>query len=259
MKRTKKQIGEEILKYKAYEKNDKWYGYRECPDCKNEILQQAFSCGVLLRNIRNLDKRSAPCSSCNKKGDKNHFFGKFHTEKSKKQNSESRKGKACGSGNAMANIKNRQKISNTLKNKYDSGDLDYLKEIQRKTAIKNQANGKLKTAPISKAEKEIRKIIEDIGYEVIPQFNIGSLKYDLFIKDINLLIEYNGDYWHCNPEKYDDKYFHKKKKMTAKDIWKKDEEKIKLAISSGFKIITIWESKFISNKESEIKKILKIL
>ena len=50
-----------------------------------------------------------------------------------------------------------------------------------------------------------------------------------------------------------------KKKMTAKDIWKKDEEKIKLAISSGFKIITIWESKFISNKESEIKKILKIL
>ena len=42
---------------------------------------------------------------------------------------------------------------------------------------------------------------------------INDKKYyiDVFIPVKNIAIEYNGDYWHCNPEKYSSEYFHKKK------------------------------------------------
>jgi hypothetical protein len=43
------------------------------------------------------------------------------------------------------------------------------------------------------------------------------------------IIEYHGDYWHCNPEKYEETFVNKHSKYTAKEIWKRDEEKEKTA------------------------------
>jgi hypothetical protein len=31
---------------------------------------------------------------------------------------------------------------------------------------------------------------------------IESKIFDVYLPQYNLLIEYNGDYWHCNPKKY---------------------------------------------------------
>ena len=84
---------------------------------------------------------------------------------------------------------------------------------------------------------------------------------DIFIESLKLVVEYNGDYWHCNPEKYKADYFHKKKQMYAKDIWKYDEQKQKNIESLGYKIITIWENDFKNNKDKinillkELKKV----
>lgn len=249
----KKDISKDIEKYNIELQGDLWIGYRICVNCKKTIQYKSNKRYYLIRNLKNNDGKN--CNACNQKGENNGFFGKNHTKKTKNKQSKNRIGKACGKDNAMSNPKHRKRVSEALKNKYESGELDYLKEIQRKTAIKNQANGKLKTAPISKAEVEIKKELEDSGFVVESQYNIGSLKYDLFVKEKQLLIEYNGDYWHCNPKKYNETYFHQKKKMTAKEIWKRDKEKQNLAISSGFKIITIWEMDYNENKNREIRKI----
>ena len=75
---------------------------------------------------------------------------------------------------------------------------------------------------------------------------------DIFIPEINLIIEYNGDYWHCNPKKYESNYYHKYKKKTAKEIWEYDKNKIDLLIEKGYNYEIIWESDF--NKDSNIVK-----
>ena len=256
MRRTQKQLEEEMIKYDVYQENEKWYGYRKCPECKNIVKYSSIKRFILLRTMRNLEQEFCLCSSCNKKGERNHFFGKNHTEESTNKISKNRVGKACGENNSMSKKEHRESVSRELKKKYNSGELDFLKKIQSDNAFKNQANGKLKTAPISSAEKEIRKILEEKGLNITSQFNIGSLKYDLLINEKNVLIEYNGDYWHCNPQKYSENYLHKKKGLYAKEIWEQDKKKKLLAEEKGYKLFTIWETDYMFNKDKEINKIL---
>jgi G:T-mismatch repair DNA endonuclease (very short patch repair protein) len=253
-RRSKKELKEEEALYKAKYENNKWVGFRICPECNNEIIHFAKERFVLLRTIRN--SKNLHCASCNKSGKNNHFFGKKHSKESKEKQSINRIGKACGENNAMANPKNRLKVSMGIKARYDSGDLDFLKKIQSENAKRNQELGLLKYAPISKPEKQIKNTLEKLGFIVEHQFSIKSLHYDLFIKEKNLLIEYNGDYWHCNPKKYAPDYLNKKKNMKAKELWKQDENKKNIALKSGYNFLVIWESDYKKNKEFEINKIL---
>jgi len=71
----------------------------------------------------------------------------------------------------------------------------------------------------------------------------------------NIVVEYNGDYWHANPEKYkeNDIVHHN---IIAKDIWKNDSEKIKLYNNLGYKVIVIWEKDYKENPEKIIDKIV---
>lgn len=255
-KRNEKEIKQEEMFYKVTKKDDRWIGFRICPECKEEIKHSANEKYYLLRNIRKF--ANVHCASCNKKGENNHFFGKKHSEKSKQQNSKNRTGKACAEKNAMAKPEYRKKVSEELKFKYKSGELDFLKKIQSETAKKNQSLGLLKYAPISAPEKEIKTLLESMGFKVQSQYPIESLHYDLFVKEKNLLIEYNGDYWHCNPDKYSSDYINKKKNMSAEQLWKQDENKKNLAISNNFNFIVIWESDYKKNKEKEINKILNL-
>lgn len=254
MKRSEEELKKEEKLYKASKVNERWIGYRICPCCKNEIKYEAEKRGFLLRNIRN--NKEKKCSSCNKKGENNHFFGKTHSLETKKIQSNNRKNKGCGEKNAMSKAENRTKLSKIMKEKYDNGELDFLRKIQSEIAKKNQENGKLKYAPISKPEKEIKKILEKKGFVVNSQYPIKSLHYDLFVKEKNLLVEYNGDFWHCNPEKYSADFFNKKKNMTAQQLWEQDENKKNIALKSGYNFLVIWESDYKKNKEIEINKIL---
>jgi G:T-mismatch repair DNA endonuclease (very short patch repair protein) len=75
--------------------------------------------------------------------------------------------------------------------------------------------------------------------------NSGHKFYDISINGTKLLIEVNGDYWHASPLKYkeSDVFFNKwtASTLTAKEIWNRDAEKIKIAIDAGFKVLVLWE------------------
>lgn len=71
---------------------------------------------------------------------------------------------------------------------------------------------------------------------------------DIYIPSINLIIEYFGDYWHCNPIKYNENYFNKKKGQTAKEIWDYDDKKLELITNYGYNLEVIWESDYKKNK-----------
>lgn len=68
---------------------------------------------------------------------------------------------------------------------------------------------------------------------------------DLFISDINLVIEFNGDVWHANPSKYNGDdipiKFNGYKSLTANDIWERDRKRIKFLKTKVRDVIVIWE------------------
>lgn len=83
----------------------------------------------------------------------------------------------------------------------------------------------------------------------------NKYQFDFLIKDRNLIIEVNGDYWHANPEIYSDSDENKKPlNDTQRYKVDLDEKKNKYLISKGYEVIYLWE-KEINN--DIFKKILK--
>ena len=69
----------------------------------------------------------------------------------------------------------------------------------------------------------------------------------------NKIIEFNGDFWHANPNKYDADD-HIRDGMLAKDIWEKDAIKKRVAEAEDFEIFVVWENEFRKYPEETIKK-----
>jgi len=89
----------------------------------------------------------------------------------------------------------------------------------------------------------------------IQSYRVDTKICDIYISSLNLIIEYFGDYWHCNPDKYDENYFNQKKGKTAKQIWDYDKNKIDLIRNFGYNLEVIWEN----DLKHDNKKILEIL
>jgi G:T-mismatch repair DNA endonuclease (very short patch repair protein) len=82
-------------------------------------------------------------------------------------------------------------------------------------------------------------------------------KYDFVMSDIKLVIEFNGDYWYANPNKYkaDDEIRGTKVSVT----WNKDYQKQKLMEDLGFEYYNIWESDFLNSRNNTIEKYTNII
>ena len=108
-----------------------------------------------------------------------------------------------------------------------------------------------KARRISKQQKIIYAIVKEIDQTALIEKLVPKSKYfaDIILLDKKKIIEYNGDYWHCNPKKYDADYFNKKIKKYAKDIWENDLQRRKSLEKLGYSVLCIWESDFINNRE----------
>lgn len=73
------------------------------------------------------------------------------------------------------------------------------------------------------------------------------------------IIEFNGDYWHANPEKYDKSFFNSSKRMSAEEIWLYDKIKTEFAESKGYHVMTVWESEWKKDPENTLEKCMKFL
>lgn len=78
--------------------------------------------------------------------------------------------------------------------------------------------------------------------------------YDFCYK--NIIIEFNGDYWHMNPSKYTANDINKTTKQRAVDKWNEDSYKKSLAEKYGYKVLVIWESEFNNSIKETIDKCL---
>jgi hypothetical protein len=125
----------------------------------------------------------------------------------------------------------KKKIIETMLERYGVERLVPGKEIRQYTSIHR------------KVVKYLNSININCEIELVIPYNNSFLAYDIFIKP-DLLIETNGDYWHCNPLLYkstDVVTFPDLIPRTAQEIWDKDKRKIEYAENNGFKVLVIWE------------------
>jgi len=90
----------------------------------------------------------------------------------------------------------------------------------------------------------------------------GVWLYDFTDIKNKRIIEFHGDMFHGNPNKYKaDDYPHPFiKTITAQEMWDKDELKLNCAKQNGFDVLVIWDSEYRwGNKEEVLKKCLLFL
>lgn len=107
---------------------------------------------------------------------------------------------------------------------------------------------------------ELSDWVDGLSYgenEVSIETSSGVITVDCFKNDSNKVIEYYGDYWHANPNKF--QATDKIKKYLAEDIWKKDTIRLKSLFEAGYDVLVIWEYDAKNNTSEELQKCMNFL
>src|ERR1035437_443956 len=91
-------------------------------------------------------------------------------------------------------------------------------------------------------ELEIKWVYEKSFFK-----NNKSYFPDFYLFDYNIVIECYGDYWHANPEIYNENDKKWKRKKSASDIWKADEDRKKFYEELGIDFCFFWEHEINKN------------
>lgn len=117
---------------------------------------------------------------------------------------------------------------------------------EKEYKIKEQLRNLHKSTTLQNSiENKIIQSLDCLKISYERYFQVGRYIADFYIKQFNLIIECNGDFWHANPIKYkedDILPFPGDKKILAKCLWKKDELKIDEYKKRGYDILTLWET-----------------
>ena len=109
----------------------------------------------------------------------------------------------------------------------------------------------------TKPEKIFKSILDELKILYEPQYfiyyeNKKYKIYDFFLKEKNILVEIDGDYWHGNPSIF--KNLNEQQLLTQKNDFFKNE----LAIKNCYKILRFWENDLKKNKDFIKQKIMNL-
>ena len=97
-------------------------------------------------------------------------------------------------------------------------------------------------------EVKIQNFLKQLGMEFFTHQYMKiehGYQCDILIPIMNLVIECDGDFIHCNPKMYSSnfvRYPSGKKIITAKEIWERDRIRTQELIEKGFKVLRLWGS-----------------
>jgi len=117
----------------------------------------------------------------------------------------------------------------------------------------------------SQAEQEFVVRVSNLacfhGHRAVTQYGVYDREerkyrlYDLVFPDAKIAIEFHGDYWHANPERYAPSTVMYSNK-TAPIIWEEDRKKqVCIKRERGFELIVVWESEYERDAESVMQRI----
>lgn len=107
-------------------------------------------------------------------------------------------------------------------------------EWQSKNVLPNRSK-------YTKIELVTAAALRDAGYDVITQFHLSGYYCDIFVPQLKLIVEVNGDYWHANPRNFKADDVIGRKQMIASQIWERDAKKLNDLKASGYNVVVVWE------------------
>jgi G:T-mismatch repair DNA endonuclease (very short patch repair protein) len=87
-------------------------------------------------------------------------------------------------------------------------------------------------------ETAVYEALSELGIKYNPQYIIDNFVCDVFIPDRNLIIECQGDYWHCNPARYPNGPIN----QVQRDGVIRDKRKFAKFAKLGIPVFQIWEA-----------------
>lgn len=207
-----------------------------------------------------INDKKCLCTKCQKKGERNPFYGKtFKPEILDKIK------KSCGEASKKL-WKNKEYRNKVIKNSSKPRHKNFKKEqseriikwfkdnpIQRELRRKSISNswktGKLTAHNISESKGEIElfnylkenlnefKVLRN--QHIIDEEDYKNIFPDILIEN-KIIVEYYGDYWHGNPNKYkeDDSFGN----STMRDVWENNTKRIDRLEKMGYYVFIVWES-----------------
>lgn len=154
-------------------------------------------------------------------------------EKSRKENNPERANKI--SQKLKGKIRTRehqQKLSSAIKKAWESEEL---RERQRINIMKRFIGKKFNNP--TNLERKFRKLLKARNIKHTFQYQLQNRLYDFHIKNTNILIEVDGDFYHCNPAKFPQPIYE-----TQNDVLKNDAIKNQIAKDNGYTLLRFWES-----------------
>lgn len=87
--------------------------------------------------------------------------------------------------------------------------------------------------------------IEKLGIELEREKCINGFIVDALIKDTNIIIEFFGDTFHCNPKKYKnpDQYCSWISR-TVGEQWARDRKRLAVFYKNSYKVVIVWQSEW---------------
>lgn len=184
---------------------------------------------------------------------------------------EDRKRNARDAGLACQNSEKKDHVSFTTKRwaamddeqrknqvtKANAGLIEKLKDpvFREKHFDKVFKNSKI--GYISKGQNELFESCSKFG-DFILDGVFSSMKIDVVNFEKKIAIEFNGDFYHCNPRTWNADDFNKVIEMTASDKWEQDRKRRFFLQKHGFQVIIVWESDWKNNRIDILSKIKKI-
>lgn len=238
--------------------------HNPCEVCKENIVYKYKTCSKECRNKLEHEHKGKP----KPKG----FMSKEHIDKisnshkgkiisketgdkiSKSSRGVSRnKGKQPMLGKKHSNI-SREKMSISAKISFKRGDRPSIAQVgvKRSTTTIEKIFKKRKS---NKLETFISYILDKNNIKYSFQFFLNKdgicKSYDFKIKDSNVLLEIDGDYWHGGPSL--NKHFYKLNEVKQNDLFKNQ-----FAKDNGFTLLRFWESEIYENPEIIINKLKEV-
>jgi very-short-patch-repair endonuclease len=239
--------------------------HHPCEACKENIVYKYKTCSKECRSKLEHGHKGKPKPE------------KFMSESHKSKLSNAMKGKKGG----FTNYRHSEKVKNDMRNRmlgntYHLGhpQSEKQKSIASKNMLRYYSQGNepwtknnihtietiekiFAKRPMNKLEKFVADVLDENNIKYHFQFFLKNKKdicksYDFKIKDTNILIEIDGDYWHGGPSL--EKHFCKLEEVKLNDLFKNQ-----LAIDNGFQLIRIWESDIYKQPNIVIQKLKELI
>jgi very-short-patch-repair endonuclease len=112
----------------------------------------------------------------------------------------------------------------------------------------------------SAAEVEFFARLREVGLHFEEGQTLSGFFPDGIDQRSKVIVEFFGDVFHCNPAKFSDPdQYCSWISRTVGEQWKRDERRKAVFTKSGFHVITVWQSDWIKDPETVIKRILSVI